>query len=71
MCLDPAAYVAGSVYDRLTRRGCDPDRAEAIARKVARQYSEKRLARLLAYCYTTPRNVRNVRPRLDEPPDAA
>ena len=42
MCLSPDAYVGTVVYDRLVRRGVDPQRARAVARKVQTAYALKR-----------------------------
>ncbi len=49
MCISPDAYVAARVFDRLIRRGVDEKRAEAVAKKVARRYGDRRNEMYLAY----------------------
>lgn len=41
MCLSPDAYVAVQVFRRLVAKGVEPERAEAIARKVKQAYARK------------------------------
>jgi hypothetical protein len=42
VCLSPDAFVALSVFRRLTAAGVDEAKAEAVAAKVARKYRSKR-----------------------------
>lgn len=44
MCLDRAAFVGVLTYRRLVSQGVNPDRAEGVARKVARAYRLKAAA---------------------------
>lgn len=46
VCLSPDAYIAARVTQRLLDAGCEPRRAEAVGRKVARSYARAREARL-------------------------
>ena len=42
MCLSPEAYVRARMYDKLTRAGVSPEKASAVAAKIARRYGERR-----------------------------
>lgn len=46
MCITGPKYVELKVYARLVEKGVSPERAEGVARKVARRYEEKRQERL-------------------------
>lgn len=54
MCISPDAYVAARVTERLLRRGVDPAKAEAVGRKVARRYGNRRDSHYLAYLAGVP-----------------
>lgn len=49
MCISSDAYVASRVFQRLVARGVDAKRAEAVARKVARRYGDRRNYMYLSY----------------------
>ncbi len=49
MCISSDAYIAARVLQRLLDRGVSRSRAEAVARKVARRYGDKRNSMYLAY----------------------
>lgn len=49
MCISPDAFVAARVTSRLLARGVDPTRAEAVGKKVARRYGDRRNEMYLAY----------------------
>lgn len=49
MCLSSDAYIAARVTQRLLDRGVDQARAEAVGRKVARSYGDRRDTTYLAY----------------------
>lgn len=49
MCISSDAYVSLKVSNRLRSRGVDPRLADAVGRKVARRYREKREAAYAAY----------------------
>lgn len=49
MCISPDAYIAAKVTQRLLDRGVSRASAEAVGRKVARRYGDKRNSMYLAY----------------------
>jgi hypothetical protein len=67
MCISVADYIAARVTERLIGRGVDRARAEAVGRKVAARYGDRRNQMYLAYLagVEVPRSERPA----PEPPD--